>query len=242
MYGCAKHTQPWLITQSVVGVYDEPIELSDRSHWLPGSTKLCGTLISVRHPFAWMHSMSNAPYQVTCGNHKQLARCRFNASLPNAMPWHVKCAGPAVDEREFEGLEDLWVAYYDGYRTWARDEAYYPLVAERSEKFRIARNVMFTKHEDLLMRPALMTELIRNFSGHAAEATGEFELIEKPTKKLTWGRYAGFLLNYTQEAAFELSRGYCAFLPKSVITRAQKNPAVRRLAASFNYSLECPDK
>lgn len=117
--GCWKHTPPWWFP----------------SNFHPANPKLpaAEVLIIVRHPLAWVLSMTKWHYEIHCEDWKTMTRC-FVTSCYRNLICPVFCA--PSNTRPHAHLEDLWSQYTQEW-IFARHE----------------RRVLIARYEDAVLNP-----------------------------------------------------------------------------------------
>ena len=230
-YGCWKHTLPELL----MGVV-EPLAYQ--------LTTL--VLLIVRHPLAWMASMStNMQYGISCQESRLLNSCRVMKQdareITQGLYNYRRCAQPELPTSPLRPLEGIWEQYYSGYRAWASQTMDLGQQALKQQgapaMWPLRGPVMLIRYEDLLF-PAPRDTVVQHV---VLAATGVRLNTAVPVKVVTWpAKSHGHPRNLSSAAgAFERCE-YLNILHPDAVARVLNSSSVTDLSHSFEYSLPCP--
>jgi hypothetical protein len=215
LFGCWKHTPLWLLLYSRTHVYDMSSQL----------TTALLTVVVVRHPLAWMESMSRHWYNLKCKDNERLTKCAFSGMHHNALHY---CAGPDTDKTEFPGLEDLWYEYYRSFRQYSSE---LQLVKGRE------RNTVMLRYEDLVLSEVSVIKFLKTKLPSQSIKGGDIQ-VNPPSahpKRSSEKKDSG-PSNLQEYQEYLKTFGYLAKLPPSVVERVvSKKSTVMELASDFGY-------
>mmetsp|Transcript_2877 Transcript_2877/g.6016 ORF Transcript_2877/g.6016 Transcript_2877/m.6016 type:complete len:294 (+) Transcript_2877:426-1307(+) len=223
-YSCWKHTPPWLMMNTL-------------DSWVYRASTL--VIIVARHPLAWMASMRKRmdDYGIQCmGGADKLDGCRLIVSEATARFITPYCTQPLPGPSRLGPLEDIWMAYYVGFRRWASETVMYDgLPTQKSAR----GPVLIMRYEDMLW-PSSREHLVRLVSlamtgRPKASPSAPVKVMSAPAKNHS-GRVSASLFEAVDQVQ---NCTYVREIPRQVLQRAMNSSRLVQLAHSLGYSLPC---
>lgn len=249
VYGCWKHTAPWLLVRNEIPLLEPRQYLS--SHLI---------VVMARHPLFWLASTLQKPYEINCKQRAEGLDCSLGYGLTDFGNNVLGCAVAVprrIDRSRFQRLEQIWTKYYEFYQLWAaegrtlgHDVGGWP-----------RRAVLFLRHEDLALNTTQAMQTIQLYlSGGVAalslqESRGQLqELLPRETSVKAHHRGCRSDLCMNRSSVLKTlgdtkdgSAGtlstlntWCKALKPSMVDRVAHDAQLRKVAEDYGYRIPQP--